>query len=144
MTKFSIAVLAVLSLAGSLAAQSDIQLVVSVPFGFELADRSLPAGDYRVSTGPRGIVWIRTADLKTTLSVTAHAAQSAKAPVYGLTFNRYDDRYFLSKVWMGGSNGQEIPRSRAEHEQVRARLVAKAAPQVVTILARQMVPVRTP
>ena len=144
MNKHTIAILGMLSLAGLLAAESGAQLVVGIPFTFELADRSLPAGEYHVWMNPQGVVWIKHAGLKTTVSLVSHAAHGNGAPVFGLTFNRYDDRHFLSKIWMGSDAGQELSKSRAEHEQVRARLVTNAkAPETVTVPARRVQPLHT-
>jgi hypothetical protein len=122
MTKATFAILAALSLvATSLVAQSKPPIKVSVPFNFVAGAKTLPAGEYQVQADGPSVVWIRSADFKTNLNLISNSAQNAQ--MYGvaaLKFNRYGDRYFLSQIWMGSNLGQELPKTRAEREQIAA------------------------
>jgi hypothetical protein len=52
--------------------------------------------------------------------------------VPALRFNRYGDRYFLSQVWTGTDQGQELARSQAEREQIAVSPIQRS---VVTLTA---------
>jgi len=122
MKRATFAILATLSLAAtSLVAQSSTPMKVNVPFNFVAGAKTLPAGQYQVQTDGPSVVWIRSADFKTTLNLTPNSTENAQMNgVAALKFNRYGDRYFLSQIWMGSNLGKELPRSRAEREQIAA------------------------
>jgi hypothetical protein len=122
MKRATFAILATLSLAAtSVVAQSGPPIKVNVPFNFVAGAKALPAGEYRVQANGPNLVWIRSADYKTTLNLLANSAESAEMNgVAALKFNRYGDRYFLSQIWMGSRLGQEVPKTRAEREQIAA------------------------
>src|SRR4029077_17972653 len=88
---------------------------------FAAGAKTLPAGEYRVSAMTHNLVTIQSADSKTTMILASHSAENTNMDGVGaLTFNRYGDRYFLSQIWMGGSVGKELPKSRAEKEEIAA------------------------
>jgi hypothetical protein len=122
MKRATFAILATLSLAAtSLVAQSSTPMKVNVPFNFVAGAKTLPAGQYQVQTDGPNVVWIRSADFKTTLNLIPNSTENPQMHgVAALNFNRYGDRYFLSQIWMGSNLGKELPRSRAEREQIAA------------------------
>lgn len=123
MKRATFAILATLSLAAtSLVAQSSTPMKVNVPFNFVAGAKTLPAGEYSVQAdGSSRLVWIRSADYKTTLNLIANSAENAQMNGVGaLNFNRYGDRYFLSEIWMGSNIGRHLPKTRAEREQIAA------------------------
>jgi len=122
MKRATLVILATLGLAAtSVVAQSKPPIKVNVPFNFVAGAKTLPAGEYRVSAMTHNLVTIQSADSKTTLILASHSAEKTNMDGVGaLTFNRYGDRYFLSQIWMGGSVGKELPKSRAEKEQIAA------------------------
>ena len=122
MMRSTFGILATLSLAAtSLTAQSKPLMTVNVPFNFAAGAKTLPAGEYRVSAMARNVVAIQTADYKTTVMLVSHSTENTNMDgLGGLTFNRYGDRYFLSQIWMGSNLGQEVPKTRAEREQIAA------------------------
>jgi hypothetical protein len=94
---------------------------VTVPFNFVAGAKTLPAGEYSVQAQGPSVVWIRSADYKTTLNLSANSAENAQMNgVAALNFNRYGDRYFLSEIWMGSNIGRHLPKTRAEREQIAA------------------------
>jgi hypothetical protein len=137
MTKVALTILAVLGLAGSLAAQSNSQITVNVPFSFELGEKQFPAGEYMVQVGGLGpYVTIRSADSKhSALALAQPAVKTLPQHLGGLTFNKYGDRYFLSKIWTNDM-GHEVRKSRAEREHERAQLTARDS-GALTIAARK-------
>lgn len=122
MKRATLVILATLSFAAtSLVAQSSTPMKVNVPFNFVAGAKTLPAGEYQVQTDGPSVVWIRSADLKTTLNLVPNSAENAQMNgVAALKFNRYGDRYFLSQIWMGSNRGKELPKTRAEREQIAA------------------------
>jgi len=98
-------------------AQSDLQIVVTVPFDFIVGDRTLPAGDYylRPYSTTQGVMMITNQDKKTTTIFMARFAERLKPqdrPM--LVFNRYEDQYFLREIWSAYVDGYELPKSRTE------------------------------
>jgi hypothetical protein len=122
MMKATFGILATLSLAAtSLTAQSKPLIKVNVPFNFVAGAKTLPAGEYRIRTERPNVVWIQSMDLKSTMNLLANSAQNTQMHGVGaLKFNRYGDRYFLSEIWTGSDVGQQLPKSRAEKEQIAA------------------------
>jgi hypothetical protein len=112
------AFLAVLLAVAAAAGQSNpAVLKANIPFPFVVADHTLPAGRYAVST--LGEQTIRIANSKRqgafvlTSAVPGQASESSRK----LVFYRYQDRYFLAQVW-GPANGtgSQIHKSHAEKE----------------------------
>jgi hypothetical protein len=135
MIRANFVILSALSLAAtSLVAQSQSSIKITVPFSFMASGKTLPAGEYDVQTQRPNLVSIRSKkDSKTGLMVLAHSALSPE--MYGvpaLRFNRYGDRYFLSQVWTGTDQGQELARSQAEREQIAVSPIQRS---VVTLTA---------
>jgi hypothetical protein len=90
-------------------------VVVEVPFAFNVAGQQLPAGHYIV-TSQDGFIRIFSAS-KQGLFVPTHTAVRAASEQSKLVFHRYGDTYFLSCVWVKGTTtGKELYPSRAERE----------------------------
>jgi hypothetical protein len=122
MKRATLVILATLSLgATSLVAQSQPLIKVNVPFNFVAGGKTLPAGQYTVQADRTHVVAIQSADFKSAMALISHSAENTEMDgVAALKFNRYGDRYFLSQIWTGGAVGQELPKSRAEKEQIAA------------------------
>ena len=90
-------------------------MVVDVPFAFNVAGQALPAGHYIVAAQNDGI---RIFNAQASgLYVPTHAAMRIASDGSKLVFHRYGDTYFLSSVWVtGNTSGRELFRSRAERE----------------------------
>jgi hypothetical protein len=133
----SMAALAVL-LAAPVSAQT-ITLQASVPFDFVVAGRTMPAGDYMLSTSfDRGLLHILSlakggdSVLATTIAADGPSDRSGAF----LMFNRYGGDYFLARIWDGpGAGGRSIPMSSAERE--KAKIASIGKPEVVMVLARR-------
>lgn len=117
MRLISIAVCGAL-LATSLAAVAQAtrgDVVVDVPFAFQVGGQALPAGHYIVA--PKGDA-VQIFDSQThSLFVPVHSASRAADSESKLVFHRYGDSYFLSEVWVQGNTiGKELFPSRSERE----------------------------
>jgi len=119
-----ISMLSLLLVAGSAVAQSN-RVVANVPFGFTVANNSLPAGTYSVETlsarDNRSLL-LRGADDSSSMIISSIAAQSHKPTAKTkLVFNRYGDQYFLSQIWVEGATlGRELPKTSREKEVAKA------------------------
>ena len=120
-------------------AQSSQLLTVDLPFAFEVNNQQFPAGHYQVRT-EAGLptVQLRAADCKRSVFSISSPIQSGKIREGGaLVFNRYDDRYFLSQIWLPGTDsGRDLRPSRTERELARrwAQSAPKPDTKVVAVL----------
>jgi hypothetical protein len=107
-------------LASTRVAQAQEQLVVTIPFDFAAGSANLPAGDYSVKLGPTDhtILLINRDNPAVSMFLTANSAAAVEPQTQSkLVFNRYGDRYFLSKIWMEGhTEGRQLPKSGREKE----------------------------
>jgi hypothetical protein len=104
---------------------------VSIPFGFNAGDKVLPAGEYRVELNrSSGRILLNDVNGKDGcfLAVKAYTGDGT-AERGSLFFNRYGDRYFLSRVNAPGSlPGASVFSNRTERE------IAKAQTGVRTVI----------
>jgi hypothetical protein len=110
-----VAVIAVLSVPAEAA-----EVRCNIPFRFSVNGRTLPQGDYQVSTAA-GTMIVRGAG--TGAVALTYAVESRELNVAQLVFHKQGDRYFLRQVWTGGGGGRELPMPREE------RSLAEAARQ---------------
>jgi hypothetical protein len=128
---FAVMGLAVLLAAPAAFAQLSEQLVADIPFDFIVAGRVYPAGNYEIRPLPNmPAVTIRSADQGVAIAAMTLAAWSPAGKVQpSLTFNRTENKYFLSKL-NGYASGCTLRTSKTERE-----LAAKVAPQPLSIAA---------
>jgi hypothetical protein len=122
-------------------AQSGQPLTVDLPFGFQISGQQFPSGKYQVTASPgQTAVLIRGVDCKrATFSLTNGIQSGTASEKSTLVFHRYGDRYFLSQIWLGGSNsGRVLMTSPAEREV--ARRLAKSTPNSATEVAAVLGP----
>jgi hypothetical protein len=111
-------------------------LVGNIPFAFQVGNKTLPAGEYRVqsmSTGSRDVQLIRQTDgdaLTVVLTMAVDSKDGKSQPE--LIFNHYGNSYFLSQIWTGAGQGRELLKSKREKEaalgQVRTEVALLAYP----------------
>jgi hypothetical protein len=119
-------ILAILAVTGMAAAQTigTSTIVAKVPFEFVVANKIVPAGEYKVQAATmdgKSLV-IRNFDAKVSLFASTSRTKSEEiASNYTLVFSRYGNSYFLSGVKVEGSNMMyQLMPSKAESE-LRAR-----------------------
>jgi hypothetical protein len=111
----------------SLLAQGPIQF--TAPFDFTVGNKNFASGEYRMAAVAPQVLAIRSRDGRSSQVVIAHASQAtSKQSNAVVTFNRYGDRYFLSR-WSDPNHGWELPKSRVEKELIAKR----ASPAPVTV-----------
>ncbi len=113
-------------------------LVGNIPFAFQVGNKTLPAGEYRVqsmSTGSRDVQLIcqKDGDALTVLTIAVDSKDGKSEP--GLIFNQYGNSYFLSQIWTGAEQGRQLSKSKREQEaalgQVRTEVALLAYPSSV-------------
>jgi len=98
--------------------QSKDRLVAQVPFEFIVGDKTLASGEYklRTVTSAGEALLIKNADAgDAAIRMTSPIGYDHSKTYARLVFHRYDNRYFLSQVWMSGEGiGRELQRSAQE------------------------------
>ncbi len=118
-------------------AQMITQVKANIPFEFMAGSKTLPAGEYTVSSQvASGALVIRSEDSRETAFVIVNRAgtpnQSDQA---SLVFHRYGNRYFLSQILTPGVGMSfQVPESKVEREASRSASVQR---QNLTILAQR-------
>jgi len=112
---------------------SDDSIAVNIPFGFVFGETSLPAGNYTlrriVLPSSYDRVVIQSADDRgDTRTVMTRPNRTSEVPKQSnLVFNRYGDQYFLSQVWMAGSDtGRDLFQSRNERNLAKESKLARS------------------
>ncbi|MBZ5640057.1 MAG: hypothetical protein LAO51_15020 [Acidobacteriia bacterium] len=130
MNRRSLAVVALLVLSvlvtslPALAQSSGATITSNVPFEFNVAGKSFPAGEYRVLNQPRQVPALRLQSVDGKLNaalspITRLARQSSgEAPKGSLVFDMVDGKHFLSEVWMPGQDGYLVHVSKTEEQHV--------------------------
>ncbi|HEX8844124.1 MAG TPA: hypothetical protein VF791_05745 [Pyrinomonadaceae bacterium] len=121
----------------SVQAQSSSEQTASIPFSFNVGNKSFPAGEYRVTrinpASDKTALVIRSADGRMSKLVLTMNVQDSKTHESAkLVFNRYGDQYYLAQVWTPADNtGLELPVSRSER--TLARNAGERAPEQTTV-----------
>jgi hypothetical protein len=125
-------------MAGAIAgvpAQSRDRIAFTAPFTFHVGERQLPAGAYTIEFSPiaPAILTVQDAFRVPRATVVGIPSYSARPLIEAtLIFNRYEDRYFLSSIWMPGrTTGEELIKSPMELD-----LAKTTAPVTVTLVRR--------
>lgn len=119
----AVAALVSIVAAGTCRAQSR-PLEVNVPFAFEVGNKTLPAGAYRVESMPTGggsleVLRATSNDVRLTISTMTTALKSG-TPGPALVFHRYGNRCFLSQIRTGDGHAREVFPSQQEKELARS------------------------
>ncbi|MCM3906275.1 MAG: hypothetical protein ND866_31695 [Pyrinomonadaceae bacterium] len=126
--------------------RSENSIAGNIPFDFAVEDTKLPAGNYTLRrialTSSYDRLVIKSADghgdSHTVMTMPNRNTEVQKQSK--LIFNRYGDQYFLSQVWMAGSDtGRDLVRSRTERNLAKESKLAKSKTkrQLVTVIAGQ-------
>lgn len=106
--------------AGSAYAQSRLG-TFNVPFRFVAGETVLTAGEYHITQDSTpGMLQLWGSDRHTILVFAGNIQTLDPSTQTKIVFHRYDNRYFLAQVWVGGQNlGREVPIGRQEREIAR-------------------------
>ena len=120
---FAIALSFALALvAPALANPYDVKVKADIPFDFIVGKKKLPKGEYTISSlTDTGVFVIRNAKGEKAVSFITFRGKMVKKPKAKLAFNRYNDQYFLARVWDGVSDtGLMLKKSSAEKKAAKA------------------------
>ena len=127
----------VLAISAPLAAQAN-RVTANIPFEFSVAGKVLPAGEYAIRNGGGDVLLINGLDNNASALVLSATSWNGKrdGATAVLTFNRYGDSYFLSRVWNGYSGSENmLPVTRTEKELSRTASVQKF--EILAFLAQR-------
>lgn len=99
--------------------ESQPLMKVNVPFQFTVANHTLPAGEYMISTiQPERTIRIASVKGKASEILTVSPLYASRPSANSrLVFNRYGDSYFLAEVWSTGQNvARNVPQGKREIE----------------------------
>ncbi len=120
-------------------AQAGKQFAVTIPFGFYVGSKTLPAGQYVVGRSTEasyeGVV-LRGTDGRTGVFVLTRGIQTLEVQQQSkLVFRRYGDQYFLAEVWISErSTGRGLPTSRKERSLAQEIAKHGAKPEKVAVV----------
>ncbi len=112
---------------------SENSIAINIPFDFAVGETKLPAGNYTLGrialTSSYDRLVIQSADGlgDTHTGMTRPNRASEVQKQSKLVFNRYGDQYFLSQVWMAGSDtGRDLFQSRNERNLANESKLARS------------------
>jgi hypothetical protein len=130
--------MSVMTLVGGIAARADAQdLRASIPFEFTVSGKTLPAGTYQVTTmfGSLDVLQLRS-ERGGVMVLAGPKSRGDGTNATQLTFNRYGDRYFASRIRFSSDREYTLPPSNEEREMVKKVADGSSpAATVVTIAA---------
>jgi hypothetical protein len=137
-----LALVVLVSLGATTGFAGSFKLKADIPFDFVVGEKTLPAGTYFVSRleGTPGVLLVRSEDARSAVTVLSRPGIRSKAleNQTRLDFNRYANRYFLSRIWSGGEDSRELPKSKLEREAgVVARNTVRASHTSIAALRVQ-------
>jgi hypothetical protein len=92
-------------------------VTADIPFDFVVADKTLPAGKYRVSPITQGsnALKIGTRDGKSAaIRLSNLIPERREKRTAKMVFHRYGQKYFLAEVWSGDDYGRELRKCKTE------------------------------
>lgn len=122
-----------LAAAGAVHAQS-VELKGTIPFGFVVSGKAMPAGEYRVDQDfASGTLLVRAFDAESAaIALVANNEPAGPREAPRLVFHRYGDRYFLSQVWIPNKYHSTLHATTLERE-LAARLRNKGEVRLVAL-----------
>ena len=124
--------LTVVGISAATALAANNQTKANVPFDFAVAGTEFTAGSYTIEEGSaQGILMLRDANGR--IKALFMADRSSRVESDGQAtwvFNRYGDRYFLTRVWGAGETGAVLHKTKIERELV----ASSATPQTNQVL----------
>ena len=114
--------LAVVSVQG----QAPSRVEVNIPFEFSAGKATLKPGVYSIKRMSGNLLSLRNTEDKSTvilnapLTISSHDANAEER----LVFNKYEDRYVLSQVWLTADTGRQlfVQAKEAKYERVELSL----------------------
>jgi hypothetical protein len=146
MKKTAYTMIALLVLVGSMAVTANAQndgrsLVATIPFQFNVGDKTLPAGEYSISqvnpSSDRAVLQLRSKDGRSAVMIQMNNAIGPASEHARLVFNRYGSQYYFAAAWIDGDAiGLQAPQSRSERATERELAALKTSLELIEVGAR--------
>ncbi len=95
---------------------------VDIPFAFQAANRTLPAGTYQIDSDSNDIILLHGPNRATVFQMMFKASRLHPADHGAVVFYHYGSKYFLHQIWTeGATNGLECTKSHAEKNALKAQ-----------------------
>ncbi len=94
-------------------AQTPSKVEVNIPFEFSAGKTEFKPGVYSIKRMSGSLLMLRSPDGKSAI-LNAPITLQSKDAGERLVFNKYEDRYVLSQVWLSGVSGRQISQT-GEH-----------------------------
>jgi hypothetical protein len=119
-----------------------IPLRASIPFQFNVGNRTMPAGEYLVwavsDDSSNVALKIQSQDGKASAMLLMRTVEGKVPESAKLLFNRYGNQYFFSQAWVDGDKtGLQTSKSRAERAAQRDLAAIKAPTESVALRTRR-------
>jgi hypothetical protein len=110
------ALLAVTLAYGQLPAQRS-----KVPFKFNAGEKTLPAGEYQFIRESQSMSWVtirgtHNTEVVRVKIITLLAREGRSDDYVRIVFDKVGQDYFLSEVWLPGSDGLLVGSTKGEHQ----------------------------
>lgn len=117
------------------AAQSISQIEVNIPFAFTVGKKTLPAGEYTLTSRGRNILLLRAENNEdAAIFTTSQGEASSTVTQAQFAFNKYGDEYFLTEIRPSYDNTVfRLARTRQEDRLAKS----STGPEVVTLAANR-------
>ncbi len=112
-------------------------VVANIPFDFNVAGKTLPAGKYTVAkASTQGILIIKNVEKGLAAGVIGQNADGKNDGKAELQFRRYGNQYFLASV-TDGNNTSEMLMTKTERKAARGgdNLAMEIKPELITVSA---------
>jgi hypothetical protein len=113
--------------------RSDDSIALNIPFDFAFGETKLPAGNYTLrrivlpSSYDRLVIQSADGRGDSHTGMTRPNRTTEVQKQSNVVFNRYGDQYFLSQVWMAGSDtGRDLFQSRNERNLAKELKLARS------------------
>jgi hypothetical protein len=95
---------------------------VKIPFNFNIGSQTFSAGEYNLKPLLQHTTTLQNHTGQALTNMTSISVESMVVPRSTLlVFNRYDEYYFLSQIWVAGNTaGRQLAKSSAELEMAYA------------------------
>jgi len=112
------------------------ELRANIPFRFNVADKSMSAGEYTVTqinpASDPPALQLRSKDGNSTAIILMNNVIGRASQTGRLVFSRYGSQYFFAQVWVTGeATGWQAPKSKAER--LRRQELAGMKPESETV-----------
>jgi hypothetical protein len=122
-------------------AQDAGKMTVDIPFSFNIAEKTYPAGDYYVRrniSGAQVNLQLVSNDTSRVVNFSVHPVKAEEIQDHSkLIFNKYGTQLFLSQVWMSGrATGEELAKSNRERVARKETSRITQKPETVEVAMR--------